>query len=88
MRKDIEETFNLKEKAVPVKAIVNNISMVDAIHFTALVKDKKLRRDVDRIKQMLIMMEIKSVFCCPGRNQLTDCVTKRTASSFKIDASV
>ena len=78
----------MKEKAVPVKDIVDNMSMVDAIHFTALVKDKKLRRDVDRIKKMLIMMEIKSVFWCLGRNQLTDCVTKRTASSFKIDASI
>ena len=71
-RNDIEETFNLKEKAVPVKAIVDNMSMVDAIHFTSLTKDKKLRRDVDRIKQMLIMMEIKSVIWCSGRKQLTD----------------
>ena len=84
LREVIEEIFNLKEKAVPVKAIVDNKSTVDAIHSTAPVEDKKLRRDVARIKQMLNMMEIKSVSWCPGREQLADCMTKRTASSFKL----
>ena len=76
----------MKEKAVPVKAI--NKSTVDAIHSTASVEDKKLRRDGDRIKQMLIMMEIKSVFCCPGRDELDDCVTEENRNIIQIDASV
>ena len=71
----------MKEKAVPVKAI--NKSTVDAIHSTASVEDKKLRRDGDRIKQMLIMMEIKSVFWCSD-----DCVTEENSIILQIDASV
>ena len=80
----IEELFNVKEKAVSVKTIVDNKLMVDAVHSTAPIGDKKLRRDVDRIKQMLIMMDIKSIFWCQGRDQFADCVMKRTTSSFKL----
>ena len=74
----------MKVKAVSVKAIVDNKLTVDAVHSTAPEEDKKLRRDVDRIKQMLIMMEIKVVFWCQGRDQLADCVTKRITSIFKL----
>ena len=84
LREVIEEIFKLKDKAVPVRAIVDNKSTVDAVHSTAPVEDKKLRRDVARIKQMLNTKEIRSVTWCPGREQLADCMTKRTASSFKL----
>ena len=84
LREVIEEVFNLRDKSVPVKAIVDNKSTVDAIHSTAPVEDKKLRRDVARIKQMLNTKEIQSVSWCPGKEQLADCMTKRTASSFNL----
>ena len=80
----IEEIYNLKEKTVPVRTIVNSKSMVDAVHSTAPVEDKKLRRDVGRIKQMLNRNEVKSVSWCPGREQLADCMTKRTASVYNL----
>ena len=84
MREVIEEVFNLRDKSVPVKAIVDNKSTVDAVHSTAPVEDKKLRQDVARIKQMLNTKEIQSVSWCPGKEQLADCMTKRTASSFNL----
>ena len=83
-REVIEEIFNLKDKAVPVKAIVDNKSTVDAIYSTAPLEDKKLRRGVARIKQMLNRKEIRSVSWCPGREQSADCMTKRTASLFNL----
>ena len=43
-RKEKKELFNLKEKAVPGKATIDNKSKVDAIHSTAPVEDKKSRR--------------------------------------------
>ena len=84
LREVIEEIFKLKEKAISVRAIVDNKSTVDAIHSTAPVEDKKLRRDVARIKQMLNTKEIRSVSWCPGKEQLADCMTKRTASAFNL----
>ena len=83
-REVIEEILNLRDKSVSVNTIVDNKSTVDAIHSTAPVEDKKLRRDVARIKQMMSSKEIQSVSWCPGKEQLADCMTKRTASSFKL----
>ena len=84
LREAIEEIFSLKDKAVPVKAIVDNKSTIDAIHSTAPVEHKNLRRDVARIKQMLNTKEIHAVTWCPGNEQLADSMTKRTPSSFNL----
>ena len=84
VREIIEEIFNLDSKSVPVEAIVDNKSTVQAIHSTAPVEDKKLRRDIAIIKQMLNEREISSVSWCPGKDQLADCMTKRTAPTFNL----
>ena len=84
VREIIEEICNLDSKSVPVEAIVDNKSTVQAIHSTAPVEDKKLRRDISIIKQMLNEKEISSVSWCPGKEQLADCMTKRTAPTFNL----
>ena len=53
-------------------------------HSTTPVEDKKLRRDISIIKQMLNEREISSVSWCPGKDQLADCMTKRTAPTFNL----
>ena len=62
-----------------MNAIVDK-STVDAIHSTAPVEDKKLRRDVAGIKQFMNLEEIRSVSWCPGKEQLTVCMTEQTES--------
>ena len=84
VREIIEEIFNLDAKSVPVRAIVDNKSTVQAVHSTAPVEDKKLRRDISIIKQMLTEREISSVSWCPGKDQLADCMTKRTAPTYNL----
>ena len=59
-----------------MNAIVDGKSIVQAIHSTALVDDKKLRRDISINKQMLNKKEVASVSWCPGMEQLADCMTK------------
>ena len=76
VREMIEEIFNLDDKSVCVKAVVDNESKVVAINSTAPVDDKKLRRDISIIKQMLSEKEISSVSWCPGKEQLADCMMK------------
>ena len=80
----IEEIFGLKEKTIPVNALVDNKSTVDAIHSTTAVDSRKLRRDVGKIKQLLNEKEVRSVQWCPGHSQLADCMTKRTASALQL----
>ena len=70
-------------KETHVNAIVDK-STVDAIHSTAPVEDKKLRRDVAGIKQFMNLEEIRSVSWCPGKEQLADCMAKRTSSDFNL----
>ena len=84
VREIIEEIFNLDAKSVNVQAVVDNKSTVQAIHSTAPVEDKKLRRDISIIKQMLNEKDISSVSWCPGKEQLADCMTKRTAPTFNL----
>ena len=84
IREIIEEICNLGFKSVPLRAIVDNKNMVDAIHSTAPVEDKRLRRDVSKIKEMLNTGEVSSVSWCPGKDQLADCMTKRTAPYYTL----
>ena len=79
VREMIEDIFNLKDKSVPVEAIVDNKGTVDAVHSTTAVSDKRLRRDVSSIKEQLRIGEISSVSWCSGKDQLADCMTKRSA---------
>ena len=57
---------------------------VDAVHSTTNVSDKKLRRDVAGIKQMMREGEVNKVTWCPGKKQLADCMTKRGAASWDL----
>ena len=45
------KVFGLKERTIPVRAIINNKSTVDAVHSTAAVSDKKLRRDFEIVNE-------------------------------------
>ena len=88
VRDVIEEIFGLEEKAIPVRAIIDNKSTVDTIHSTVAVPDKKLRRDIGIIKQVLNEGDVTSVAWCQGKDQLAeftwlaDVMTKRIASPF------
>ena len=82
VRDVLEEIFVLEEKTIPVRAIIDNKSTVDAVHSTAAVSDKKHRRDIGIIKQMLNEGDETSLAWCQWKDQLVDLMTKRTASPF------
>lgn len=84
MRDVVEEVFGLKERSIPVRAIIDNKSTVDAVHSTAAVSDKKLRRDIGIVKQMLNEGDVTSLAWCQGKDQLADLMTKKTASPFNL----
>ena len=84
LREVIEEIFDMKDKTIPVEALVDNKGTRDAIHSTAPVSDRRLRRDVGIIKQMLNKKEVTTVSWCSGKDQLADGMTKRTASCYEL----
>ena len=82
LREVVEEIFDMKDKTIPVEALVDNKGTRDAIHSTAPFSDRRVRRDVGIIKQILNMTEVTTVSWCSGKEQLADGMTKRTASCY------
>ena len=84
MRQVVEEIMGLKDKSMPVHGIVDNKGTVNAVHSTTSVHDKRLRRDVAGIKQLLNEGEVERVVWCSGKEQLADCMTKRGAPAWDL----
>ena len=84
LREVLEEIFDLKEKTIPVEALVDNKGTRDAVHSTASVSDRRLRRDVGIIKQMLNTKKITTISWCSGKDQPADGMTNRTAPCFEL----
>ena len=83
-RQVLEEILGLKTKSIPIRALVDNKGTVEAVHSTTNVADKKLRRDVATIKQMMNEGEVASIKWCSGKEQIADCMTKRGAAPWSL----
>ena len=57
------------------------ISVVEAVHSTKMVDDKRLRIDISAIKESLQTNDVRSIQWCPGSVQLANSLTKRGAQS-------
>jgi hypothetical protein len=83
-RRMICDLMDVQERNLPITGYVDNKSVVEAIHSTKSVDDKRLRIDIGAIRQSLESGEIKSIKWCPGSDQLADCLTKRGASGAQL----
>ena len=81
LRSLIEEILILPSNVIPIDAVIDNKSVVEAIHSTKVVNDKRLNIDISAIKQSLQSTEIRSIRWCPGSLQLANSLTKRGAQS-------
>ena len=81
LRSLIEEILLLPLKSIPTDAIIANKSVVEAIHSTKVVNDKRLNTDISTIKQSLQSTEIRSIRWCPGSLQLANSLIKCGAQS-------
>ena len=77
-----KEIFHLK-KTPAIECFTDNKSLVEMLHTTKIISDMRLRVDVSKLREMVIIGEIK-VDWVEGRNQLADTLTKRGASSDKL----
>ena len=55
--------------------------MIENVYSTKLVDDKRL---IDAISESLARNEIREIKCCPGKDHLADCMTKRGASGYNL----
>ena len=77
----VEEVVGLR---IPLEAIVDNKSAVDALHSTKSVEDKRLRIDVGIVKEMMTSGQVKDVKWVPGSSMIADVLTKRGVAPFVI----
>lgn len=83
-RQMLEDIMKLQRNTIPIIAHVDNKSVIDAVHSTKLVDDKRLRVDIAAISESLSRNEVKEIRWCPGKYHLADCMTKRGASGFNL----
>ena len=67
-----------------IEAIINNKSCLEAVNSTSLVEDKRLRREIASIRELLESKELQTVKWFPGDKQLADVLTKSGASNLKL----
>lgn len=84
VRSILEDTLNLHEKTIKIHGIVDNRSTVDAVKSTTVVDDKRLRREIGGVKELLERGEVSSISWVPGSDQLADVLTKRGVNNLKL----
>ena len=75
----MKEVFGLMSLP-PIQCVTDSNSLVQHLHTTRLSDDRRLRVDMSRLREMVQHKEI-SVTWCPGKQQLSDGLTKSTAST-------
>ena len=75
-RKMLENIIGIPHKTIPIIAYVDNKSVIEAVHSTKLVDDKRLRVDIAAISESLTRTEVSEIKWCPGNIHLAYCMTK------------
>ena len=83
----IEEAIYLREiikfctgDYIMIRAVVDNRSLLQSVHSTHLVEEKRLRVDISAVKEMMDNDNVTIVWV-PGKEQLANCLTKNGAAS-------
>ena len=82
----IKEVFGLTSLPA-ITCITDSSSLVQNLHTSKISCDRRLRVDMSRLREMVQNKEI-TVLWCSGKLQLSDCLTKNTASSSSLLAAI
>ena len=75
---------NAKSGFFPIHCYTDCKSLLESVHSTKTLKEKRLKVGACVIREMLEKKEIESIYWCPSNRQLADCLTKSSASSTKL----
>ena len=79
LRTILTNLLGISHLSLPLEAYVDNRSVVESIHSTKLVDDKRLRLEVGALKESFATGEVSMVRWCLGAAQLASCITKKGA---------
>ena len=68
----------------PIYCYTDSVSLLESVHSTKTLKQKRLKVDVCVVREMLEKKEIKSINWCPSNRLLADCLSKSSASNTKL----
>lgn len=71
-----------------IRSFVDNKSLVDSLHSSRSVDDKRLRIDIAVLRGMLERGEVAEVAWVDASGQLADCLTKKGASPERLRAAI
>ena len=80
----LENIIGIPHKTIPIIAYVDNKSVIEAVHPTKLVDDKRLRVDIAATSESLTRTEVSEIKWCPGNIDLANCMTKRGAAGYNL----
>ena len=80
----LESIIRIPHKTIPNIAYVDNKSVIEAVHSTKLVDDKRLRVDIAAISKSLTRTDVSEIKWCPGNIHLADCMAKRGAAGYNL----
>ena len=83
-RRSLVEMLGMKEDSIAIEAVIDNKSCLEALQSTSLVNDKRLRREIRSIQELLQRRQIQSVRWVPGEKQLSDVLTKAGCNNLKL----
>ncbi|KAH3835143.1 hypothetical protein DPMN_108487 [Dreissena polymorpha] len=63
-RQMLEDIMKLEGNTIPIIAYIDNKSVIEAVHSTKLVDDKRLRVDIAAISGSLSRNEVKEIRWC------------------------
>ena len=78
------EILNLNQRDIKIECYTDNKSLVDSVHSSKTLQDKKLILDMAIVKEMLQKKEIACINWIETSKQLADSLTKNGASSAKL----
>ena len=78
-RQLILEMMGNVDAQLAIDAVVDNKSVFDSVHSTKLAEDRRLRRDLGSVKELLQTRVVRSLTWRRGKFQLANCLTKRGA---------
>ena len=73
----IEEIFRLPRNTLPVNVYVDSNSLEESLKSTTAVENKRLRRDMARIKENIEKRFITSVNWVTSKEMIVDAMTKQ-----------
>lgn len=84
IRRLVVEMLMWQEDQIPIIGITDNRSCYEAVRSTSLVDDKRLRREISYIQEMLENKIVKDIQWVEGEKQLADVLTKVGVNGVKL----